>query len=153
MQISDVLTPERTLCDVLISSKKRTLELLGEVVAGELKTLSVHAVSDALFARERLGSTGLGHGVAIPHARMEQITEATGIFLRANDGVDFDSLDGKPVDLIFGLLVPSNSTDEHLQILASLAEVFGNKDTCAQLRGASGSAEAYAVLTRVSSNS
>ena len=90
-------------------------------------------VADALFARERLGSTGLGHGIAIPHGRIKGLREAAGAFVRTSGPIPFEAPDGNPVNLIFVLLVPEKATDLHLQILSELAQMFSDKEMRAQL--------------------
>lgn len=147
MQISDILTPERIACDAEAGSKKRALELLSALVAEGDPTLSRDGVFDCLLARERLGSTGLGEGVAIPHCRSANVTRAIGAFLRLRTGASFDAPDNKPVDLLFALLVPEVSTDEHLQILSQLAEIFSDASLRARLREASSPETIFAMIT------
>ncbi len=140
MDLSDLLEPERIRCKSDVISKKRTLqtlaELLGESLraqqiaaraseepldnAPEIDTLTDMEILDALISRERLGSTGLGHGVALPHSRLCNISEPIAAFVTLQAGVDFESADGQPVDLAVGLLVPEKCNDEHLKILAKL---------------------------------
>ena len=115
-------------------SKKRALQALSTLLAGGGAAISEHQVFDGLVARERLGSTGLGFGVAIPHGRLAGIEHTVGALLVLESGVDFDAPDGLPVDLLFGLLVPEACNDEHLQILAGLAELFGNAQLRSELR-------------------
>ena len=130
MQLDRIIEPARIRCHAHAASKKRALEQLAELLAeGEPDNrVTPHAVFDCLIARERLGSTGLGFGVAIPHGRMSRVQVPVGAFLSVQKGVDFDSPDGGRVDLVFGLLVPEDSTEEHLLILSKLAELF-NDDT------------------------
>ena len=118
-------------------SKKRVLELLGSLLADTAPGLTQDSIFDRLLERERLGSTGLGHGIALPHARMRDIDQAYGAFIQLSHGVDFDAIDSEPVDLLFALLVPEAATQEHLQLLATLAGMFSNPDFCANLRRAS----------------
>lgn len=134
MPIRDILTLERIRCDVPATSKKSALEALSEVLASSDPALAPGTVFHCLIARERLGSTGLGDGVAIPHARLPQVERAVGAFVKLSQGVDFDALDEQPVDLLFGLVVPADCTDEHLQILADLAELVGDRTVRAALR-------------------
>ena len=134
MSIRDILSPERIRCDVPATSKKSALETLSEVLASSDPALTPGTVFDCLIARERLGSTGLGDGVAIPHGRLPQVERAIGAFLKLSQAVDFDALDKQPVDLLFGLVVPTDCTDEHLQILAHLAELVGDRSVRAALR-------------------
>ena len=120
MQIDHILTPERTFAGVQGGSKKRVLELIGKLVA-QHTNLDPDAIYENLIARERLGSTGFGNGIAIPHCRLEDCHQAIGALLQLDGKIDFDALDGQPVDLIFVLLVPQEATEQHLQILKMLA--------------------------------
>ena len=122
----ELLIPDRVRCQVDITSKKRTLEVLSELIASGNGSLAAPDVLNCLVSREKLGSTGLGHGVAIPHARMADVTFAIAAALTLHDGVDFDAPDGEPVNLVVGLIVPEESTEEHLNILATLAESFSD---------------------------
>ncbi len=128
------ITTERIACGLDISSKKRVLQQLGEMLASSTADLSREAVFEHLLERERLGSTGLGHGIALPHARMPTLERAVGAFVQLSSGVDFDAVDDCPVDLAFGLLVPQEATEEHLQLLAKLASMFSNELLCEKLR-------------------
>jgi len=142
------LAIERIGCRVEAGSKKRVLELLGSLLADTAPDLTQDSVFDRLLERERLGSTGLGHGIALPHARMRNIDQAYGAFIQLQQGVEFDAIDNKPVDLLFALLVPEAATQEHLQLLATLAEMFSNQEFCAGLRGATTPDELLKRLTR-----
>ena len=124
--VAKLLTPAHIALDLQLSSKKRLFEqagLLFENQDGVARSL----VFDSLFARERLGSTGLGQGVAIPHGRIKGLKEARGAFLRLAQPVPFDAPDGNPVNLVFVLLVPEKATEKHLQILSELAQMFSDK--------------------------
>ena len=134
MDITDLITRERIVCDSEVTSKKRVIEALSELLATGQAELTARPIFDSLIGRERLGSTGLGHGVALPHGRFSQSQQAIGAFIKLKKGVDFDALDRQPVDLVFGLLVPDHYTDEHLKILAYLAEMFSDRAFCQQLR-------------------
>ena len=144
--LDQILDPERVCSDVPAGSRKRTLQVLGEIFAGAEPELSAHSVFDQLIARERLGSTGLGGGCALPHARMPGLGRALAAFLRLSRGVDFDSPDHEPVDLVFGLLVPEESTDEHLEILASIARVFSEERVRSSIRSADEPARIHDLL-------
>ncbi|MFP4682249.1 MAG: PTS sugar transporter subunit IIA [Ectothiorhodospira sp.] len=148
MNIGDLLAPDRVLCTSEVSSKKRALEMLGEMLSTRLPKLTTGEIFDSLLARERLGSTGLGHGVAIPHGRLEGAGEACAALLKLDRGVDYDAPDNEPVDLLFALVVPADSTDEHLQILAVLARMFSDPETLARLRDAGGHPEILELLRR-----
>jgi len=126
MKLSEILSPDCIRLDADATSKKRVLELASQLLAEIDKSLSPRGVFDCLITREKLGSTGLGHGVAIPHGRLPGLDRTIGVFLRTQKGVDFDAPDKEPVDLVFALLVPEESTEEHLQVLASIASYFGS---------------------------
>lgn len=147
MKISDILSPERISCAASPASKKRALEEVGALMLNADTSLTQGEIFDSLLSRERLGSTGLGHGVAIPHGRVDSATRASGAFIQLKQGIDFDAIDDQPVDLIFGLLVPAESTEEHLQILAHLAKMFSDKTFCEKLRQASNNEELYTLLS------
>lgn len=134
MNIVDLLTPERVSSCTDIGSKKRLLEQLSELLAGSSPQLSQHEVFEALLNREKLGSTGLGKGVAIPHGRMAGLERPLCAFIKLDNPVDFDAADGQTVDLVFCLLVPEDSTEEHLQVLSTIAEIFSNPGVCTALR-------------------
>ncbi|MFZ1492775.1 MAG: PTS sugar transporter subunit IIA [Candidatus Competibacter denitrificans] len=134
MDITELITRERILCDGEVTSKKRVIETLSELLATGEPGLAARPIFDSLIGRERLGSTGLGHGVALPHGRLSQSQRAVGAFIKLKKGVDFDAIDRQPVDLIFGLLVPDHYTDEHLRILAYLAEMFSDQAFSQRLR-------------------
>ena len=123
--ISQLLAPENVVLDLEASSKKRVFEQAGLIFENN-QGIARSAVFDSLFAREKLGSTGLGRGIAIPHGRIKGLHEACGAFLRLAHPVPFDSPDGKPVSLLFVLIVPEQATEQHLQILAELAELFSD---------------------------
>ncbi len=130
------IVAERIATDVDVGSKKRALEKLASLLAKGDPGLIKGAVFDRLLDRERLGGTGLGHGIALPHARMPEATEARGAFIRLEHGIDYDAIDGRPVDLALAMLVPAEATEEHLQLLASLAHLFNDEKVCEQLRNA-----------------
>jgi PTS system nitrogen regulatory IIA component len=134
MNISQILTSDRIRLEDTTSSKKRALEILSEMLAQGAPEASAAAIFDALNRRERLGSTGLGHGVAIPHGRILGIPQAIGAILRLQQGIDYDAPDRQPVDILFALLVPEQSTDEHLELLSQLAEMFSEERYLLRLR-------------------
>lgn len=135
MQISQLLKPENVHLDIDISSKKRLLERVAEDFSELCHSKTDHIFS-GLLDRERLGSTGLGHGIAIPHTRMSDQKECCVALFRLSKPVDFDAQDREPVDLVFSLLIPEQANDEHLQILASLARLLSNPEVPVQLRQA-----------------
>ena len=147
MQISEFISPERVFRQTNITSKKRALEVVSGSIASAQSNLMETEVFDCLIARERLGSTGIGHGVAIPHGRLNSISQPIAAFAVLENGVDFDAMDGEPVDLICALVVPVESTEEHLQILASLAALLSDVKLRESLRRAASANEVYTLLT------
>ena len=127
MHIAEFISPERVVVQQQVASKKRALEVVSGLIAAAEPSLLETEIFDCLVARERLGSTGIGYGIAIPHGRLKAINHPIGAFAVLGKGVDFDALDGKPVDLVCALVVPAESTEEHLQILASLAALFSDE--------------------------
>ena len=124
--VAKLLSPAHIALDLQVSSKKRLFEQAGLLFENQ-DGVGRSLVFDSLFARERLGSTGLGQGVAIPHGRIKGLKEARGAFLRLAQPVPFDAPDGNPVNLVFVLLVPEKATEKHLQILSELAQMFSDK--------------------------
>ena len=143
---ANFLTVERISCANTAGSKKRVLEEIGRLLASSTPDLTQDRVFDKLLERERLGSTGLGHGVALPHARMAGVAEARGAFIQLAEGVDFDAIDGQKIDLAFGLLVPEEATQEHLNLLAGLAALFSNGELCGKLRRAGSEEAIYRLI-------
>jgi len=160
MKLDTLISSNAVLTNPEIKSKKRALEQLGELLAAEATSINRAASADetsaedinplAIFQlltdREKLGSTSMGHGVALPHARTSLTEHAVGAFLKLEKGIDFDSPDQQPTDLIFALMVPEHYTDEHLKILAHLATLFSDKDFCSVLRKSASAEEAYKHL-------
>jgi PTS system nitrogen regulatory IIA component len=130
--LSKLLPVANVTLDLDVASKKRVFEHVGLLFENALG-VGRGQVFDALLARERLGSTGLGHGIAIPHGRIKGLREAAGAFVRTSAPIPFEAPDGNPVQLIFVLLVPEKATDLHLQILSELAQMFSDKEVRAQL--------------------
>jgi PTS system nitrogen regulatory IIA component len=141
--LSTVLTPGRTLCKAPCVSKKRLFESAAELIGEVHQELASSEVFASLLAREKLGSTALGEGIAIPHCRVSHCTAALGTLITLEEPIDFDAPDGKPVDILFVLLVPEEAHQEHLTILAGLAELLSNKEFCQGLREASDSQELH----------
>jgi PTS system nitrogen regulatory IIA component len=142
----DLITEARILSGCEVTSKKRLLESLGELLAKAAADLNPDAVFERLLERERLGSTGLGHGIALPHARVDDVIVPIGAFIQLRAGVEFDAIDDRPVDLAFALLVPQEADERHLQLLAGLAEMFNQKTLRKRLRNARSSSELLTTL-------
>lgn len=147
MNLSQLIAPDRVICLPNISSKKRLLEKLSQLLAQGALGLNHGDIFNRLIERERLGSTGLGHGVALPHGRIADLDQSVGAFIKLDQAIDFDSTDGQPTDLLFALLVPEFHTEEHLQILASLAGMFSNMEFCKQLRHCTNDEELFRHLS------
>lgn len=144
--IASLLPPANVVATLDASSKKRVFEEAGLLFESQLG-LAHDLVFEKLFTRERLGSTGLGQGVAIPHARVAGLAEAAGAFIRLAAPIPFDSLDGRPVNLVFVLLVPEEANDAHLQLLSELAHMFSDRAFREQLLAAPDDAALHALLT------
>jgi nitrogen PTS system EIIA component len=143
--IAKLLPASNVVTDLQVSSKKRLFEqagLLFENRHGIAKSI----VFDSLFARERLGSTGLGQGIAIPHGRIKGLKQAMGAFVRPQQPIPFDAPDGKPVEQVFVLLVPEHATEEHLELLSELAQMFGERSFREQVAMAADAAEVHQVF-------
>src|SRR5881394_2837380 len=144
--IAKLLPPSNIVLDLDVTSKKRMFEqagLLFENNQGVARSL----VFDSLFARERLGSTGLGQGLAIPHGRIKGLKEAVGAFVRLAQPVPFDAPDGKPVNLVFTLLVPEHATEKHLEILSELAQMFSDRALREALAGAGDAQALHQIIS------
>ena len=147
MKLIDILSLENTALDVPGGSKKRVLENLSHFLADRTTEIDSDELYQGLLARERLGSTGIGEGVAIPHCRMASCSKITGAFLKLEDPVDFDAIDTVPVDLVFALIVPEEQNDEHLQVLSAIAELLQNEEVRAELRRAPSAEHLYRIAT------
>lgn len=145
MPFLDLLPPERVRTGLAAKDKRSLLAELAGLLAGDDGAGLVHA---ALEAREQLGSTGLGHGVAIPHGRSNAVSEARAAFVRLARPIDFGADDRQDVDLVAALIVPEHFTDQHLKLLAELAELFSNPELTAELRAAPDAEALRTVLAR-----
>jgi len=142
LDITRILAPDCTLIDVGAQSRKRALEMASDALAAHAPEIDSRVLFEGLMSRERLGSTGLGEGIAIPHCRMP-CHQILGALVRLTNPVDFDAIDDQPVDLMFVLIVPPEETTAHLQILAGLAKVFQNPANRARLRAQPTAAALY----------
>lgn len=147
MQLSEILDVNRISRDINVLSKKRALEELSNLITKDQPQLDASGIFDSLISRERLGSTGVGYGIAIPHGRIKNCNKITGAFIQLNQGIDFDAIDNQPVDMLFALAVPEESTDEHLQVLALLASMFNDESFREKLRNSKNNEETYKLLT------
>jgi PTS system nitrogen regulatory IIA component len=141
--MTDILSPALTVANVHETSKKCLLEKIGQLVADYAPAIAADQLYNALLARERLGSTGVGQGIAIPHCRVAGCEKALGVLLQLAQGIDFDAADQQPVDLVFALVVPEENQANHLLTLQNLAKQFGRRQYCACLRQAANSQALY----------
>ena len=147
MNISDILSPECIYPNMDCHSKKDALDTLAKSIADSDNSISQTEVFECLIARERLGSTGLGNGIAIPHGRLKNGKKTLAAFIQLESAVEYDAVDNAPVDLLFALIVPEDSTEEHLQTLAKLAEMFSDTSTLKKLRQSDSATDMYTILT------
>jgi PTS system nitrogen regulatory IIA component len=146
MEIEDLITPESVIARLRATSKKHVLQELAKRAA-ETTGLPERAIFDVLLERERLGTTGVGDGIAIPHGKLAELNRLHGLFARLDTAVDFDAVDDQPVDLIFLLLAPEGAGADHLKALARVSRLLRDRSTCEKLRGADKADALYALLT------
>ena len=146
IRLENILTPGRSLVNVPGGSKKRALEQIAHLIAREIPDLEMQDVFEALIAREKLGSTGFGNGIAIPHCRLKGCDKPVSALMHLDAPIDFDAIDGAPVDLLFVLLVPEAATDAHLELLRQIASMLDRKDVRDKLRSASSNEALYQVV-------
>lgn len=147
MSLEGILEPERVVCDIEVRSKKHALDVVSEVLANGERPLHKLAIFESLVNRERLGSTAIGCGVAIPHARLEGLRKIRAAFVRLSEAVDFDAADGKPVRILFGLLVPDGDEENHLRLLSTIAQMLASEEYRDALYDASDADDLYELLT------
>ncbi len=146
MEITDLVTPESVIQNLKVTSKKQAIHDLARKAA-DVCGQHERAIFDVLMERERLGTTGVGNGIAIPHGKMADIDRLYGVFARLAEPVDFQSIDDQPVDLVFLLLAPESAGADHLKALARVSRLLRDKAVCEKLRGAQSADAIYAVLS------
>jgi PTS system nitrogen regulatory IIA component len=146
MEIADILTPQSIVPKLSATSKKQVLQELAKRAA-TVTGLKDRFIFDALLQRERLGTTGVGHGIAIPHGKLEGIDKLFGLFARLEKPVDFDAIDEQPVDLLFLLLAPEIAGADHLKALARVSRLLRNRTICDKIRGSNDGDALYALIT------
>jgi PTS system nitrogen regulatory IIA component len=151
MELSTIIRPAAVKVLTNVSSKKRLFQDLGEIV-GAAYGLDADAAFGALQDREALGATGVGHGVALPHARIEGLKEVVGAFVRIEKPLDFDAVDRQPVDLVFALFAPDGSGVDHLKALALVSRTMRDSGVCAKLRANEDPDTLHTILTEAHSN-
>ncbi len=147
MNIAEILAADRVASGLTFTSKKQALEALASILARGASNVAAADILSSLGAREKLGSTGLGHGVAIPHGRIAGIPGSVGAFIRLRHPLDYEAHDAHPVDLIFGLLIPQGATEAHLKHLAAIAEMFSDDAFCKRARAASDDQTLFKLVT------
>ena len=145
MTISALLSPQKIFLDTEVTSKKKLLELIANIVADQSQ-LSQSTIYNNLLNRERLGSTGLGHGIAVPHARVPELDHTIACFFRLTESVNFDAPDNQPVDLVFTIVIPEEATEEHLLILSALARMFSDAEVRQAIRDAGNKEEIEQII-------
>ena len=146
MEINDLLVPEGVVADLKATSKKQALQDLAKRAA-EVSGLHERAIFEVLMERERLGTTGVGNGIAIPHGKLASLDRLHGLFARLEQPIDFHAIDERPVDLIFVLLAPENAGADHLKALARISRLLRNNGICDKLRGTDSAEALFAILT------
>lgn len=152
MQIKNILTPSRTLCGIEASSKKRALEIIANTIAADMPEINADDLFRRLTSRERLGSTGIGQGIAIPHCRVDNCTQTLGALITLSEPIEYDAMDGEGVDILFAMLAPEDAQDEHLQYLATLANALSNDKFRETLRQAANSSALYEAVIADTTN-
>lgn len=147
MDISQILSLNCVSCAIEATSKKRILESISEFASAQVPSLSADLIFSSLVGREKVGSTGIGNGIAIPHGRMPNIDRVYGFLITCNPAVDYDSIDDKPVDVLFTLLVPEEQAEGHLQTLAMIASKLSDKQILKAIRQASTNELLYEAIT------
>ena len=146
MNIQALVSLDRTECAVQCNSKKRILEIISDIAAQANPEVEKEAVLSALLGREKVGSTGIGNGIALPHGRLPELTKVTAVVVTTTPALNFDAIDDKPVDIFFAILVPENQTEGHLQTLATIAGKLSQKEIIKAIRGAETKEEVIAAL-------
>ena len=146
MEMRELISQDAVIDGLKASSKKQALQDLAER-ASKVAEVNARDVLDTILAREKLGTTGVGQGIAIPHGRIDKLDRLHGLFARLNKPVDFESLDDQPVDLVFMLLAPESAGADHLKALAKISRLLRDKSVVEKLRGSDGSDALYALLT------
>lgn len=152
MEIAELLQQDGVVANLKVTSKKQALQELAQKAA-QLTDLHERKIFDVLLERERLGTTGVGQGIAIPHGKLNELARLHAVFARLETPIDFDSIDDEPVDLIFLLLAPESAGADHLKALARISRLLRDQNICAKLRGTSESDALYALLTDASVSS
>lgn len=146
MEIKDIIHPDCTFCAVQGTSKKRVLELISQIANQFLIDIDQATILSSLTCREKMGSTGIGNGIALPHGRLHDLENVMAIVVTSEKPIEYDAIDNAPVDIFFAILVPENKASEHLGTLSAIATKLNNKETLAQMRNAKTDQELFEAL-------
>mgnify|MGYP000548381467 CR=1 FL=1 len=146
MEIKDILSSDCTRCAVPITSKKRALQIISVVASEKLSELNEEDVLNSLLCREKMGSTGIGNGIAIPHGRVEGLSSPLAIVLTCSPGIEFDAIDNQPVDIFCAILIPEDQCQAHLSTLAGIAKLLSQKELTKKIRHAETNQQLYQLL-------
>jgi len=150
MQLSEILTTSCTSCDVAVTSKKRILEKICQLAANEISDIEQDELLESLLDREKMGSTGIGNGIAIPHGRLPNSSKAVAVLITTEQTIDFDAIDNREVDVFVALFVPEDSCKEHLDTLQNIAKLFSDKKMLKQVRKCNDNQALYNLIQQAS---
>jgi PTS system nitrogen regulatory IIA component len=146
MHLSDILTLDSTYCGLKVNSKKRILENICQLASSHVGDIETDQLLASLVEREKMGSTGIGNGIAIPHGRLSNSNKAVAVLVTTEQPIDFDAIDNREVDIFIALFVPENSCQEHLNTLQSIAKLFSNKSMSKQVRKCNDSKALFSLI-------
>lgn len=146
MEIKDILQPDCILCAVQGTSKKRVLELISQVASKHIVDIDQATILSSLMNREKLGSTGIGNGIALPHGRLKGLSKVLAVVVTNQTPIEFEAIDKQPVDIFFAILVPEDQATEHLSTLSSIATKLSDKDTLKHMREATTDKDLFEVM-------
>ena len=150
MQLSEILTSSCTSCDVDVTSKKRILEKICQLAAMQITEIDEDELLTSLLDREKMGSTGIGNGIAIPHGRLPNASKAVAVLVTTEHAIDFDAIDNRDVDIFIALFVPENSCEQHLDTLQNIAKLFSDKKIIKQVRKCNDDQSLYNLIQQAS---
>ncbi len=150
MHLSEILTTSCTSCDVAVTSKKRILEKICQLAANQVTEIEQDELLESLLDREKMGSTGIGNGIAIPHGRLPNASKAIAVLITTEKTIDFDAIDNREVDIFVALFVPEDSCKEHLDTLQSIAKLFSDKKVLKQVRKCSDDQTLFNLIQQAS---
>ena len=148
MNLSSILTPERTLCGFRGNSKKNVLEQISKIASTKISSSDEKSLLNSLMTREKLSSTGIGNGIAIPHGRIDNSEQPIAVLVTTESSIAFNAIDDKKVDIFFALFVPEDHCQQHLETLASIARLLSDKDFSKQVRRCETSTQLYSLIER-----